>query len=132
MLARQFDAGNSAVGVVMALACEHVKPGRLYFAIGLGAFVAVDKQVFAIAIEKIENPPVFYIADVITDDLQAPPQFTGKRLRVLQAGKLLETANNSHILFRPLRARRRQSSMFHASVESGSWLSIWISNRLPD
>jgi hypothetical protein len=78
MLALQPDPGNIAVGVVMALACEHVKPGRLYFAIGLGAFVAVDKQVFAIAIEKIENPPVFYIADVITDDLQAPPSSRAK------------------------------------------------------
>jgi hypothetical protein len=99
MLTRQFDTGNIAVRVMMALACEHIKPGRLYFAIGLGAFVAVDKQVFAIAIEKIENPPAFYIVGVIPDDFQA--------LFILQR-------------------------LARSLAELGSWLSIWISNRLPD
>ena len=33
--------------------------------------MAVDKQVFAIAIEKIEDPLVFDPAGVVTDDFQA-------------------------------------------------------------
>ena len=56
MIALQHDSGNVSVGSVATLAREHEQPGRLHLTVGLGAFVAVDKKVFAIAIKKIKKP----------------------------------------------------------------------------